>query len=144
VPPFISLYNISNHIVRMEHRLGIPQMLSCPPVPGEPPLPRLREPRWCERLRLRRPGKVPKTTDREDMRMAERQLEGADAILAEARKTKDTAERMANGEGPPGEADDIRVLAGMVHQVAEQVERLASIVSGDAAPLANSEDVEGA
>jgi hypothetical protein len=36
------------------------------------------------------------------------------------------------------------VLAGMVHQVAEQVERLASIVSGDAAPLANSEDVEGA
>jgi hypothetical protein len=74
--------------------------------------------------------------------MAERQLEGADAILAEARKTKETAERMANGEGPPGEADDIRVLAGMVHQVAEQVERLASIVSGDAAPLANSEDVE--
>jgi hypothetical protein len=72
--------------------------------------------------------------------MAERQLDGADAILAEARKTKETAERMANGDGPPGEADDIRVLAGMVHQVAEQVERLASIVSGDEAPLARSED----
>jgi hypothetical protein len=35
---------------------------------------------------------------------------------------------MANGDGPPGEADDIRVLAGMVHQVAEQVERLAGVV----------------
>ena len=71
--------------------------------------------------------------------MAERQLDGADAILAEAQKTKETAERMANGEGPPGEADDIRVLAGMVHQVAEQVERLAAIVSRDTAPLAESD-----
>ena len=35
-------------------------------------------------------------------------------IIAEARKTKETAERMANGDGPPGEADDIRILAGMV------------------------------
>ena len=70
--------------------------------------------------------------------MAERQLDGVDAILVEARKTKETAERMANGEGPPGEADDIRVLAGMVHQVAEQVERLAVLVQGDAAPLATS------
>ena len=64
--------------------------------------------------------------------------DGADAIIAEARKTKETAERMANGDGPPSEADDIRVLAGMVHQVAEQVERLAVIVSGDEAPLAHS------
>jgi hypothetical protein len=76
--------------------------------------------------------------------MAERQLDGADAIIAEARKTKETAERMANGEGPPGEADDIRVLAGMVHQVAEQVERLAGIVSRDEAPLARSEDSDTA
>jgi hypothetical protein len=65
---------------------------------------------------------------------------GVDAIIAEARKTKETAERMANGEGPPGEADDIRVLAGMVHQVAEQVERLASVVSGDEAPFAHGSD----
>jgi len=71
--------------------------------------------------------------------MAERQPEDADAILLEARKTKETAERMANGDGPPGEADDIRVLAGMVHQVAEQVERLASIVRDDTAPLAWSD-----
>ena len=65
---------------------------------------------------------------------------GVNAIVLEARKTKETAERMANGEGPPGEADDIRVLAGMVHQVAEQVERLASVVSGDEAPLAHKRD----
>ena len=64
--------------------------------------------------------------------------DGVDAIVAEARKTKETAERMANGDGPPGEADDIRVLAGMVHQVAEQVERLASLVGGGEAPLART------
>jgi hypothetical protein len=66
--------------------------------------------------------------------------DSADAIMAEARKTKETAERMANGEGPPDEADDIRVLAGMVHQIAEQVERLASVVSGGEAPLAQSDE----
>jgi hypothetical protein len=75
--------------------------------------------------------------------MAERRHEGADAILVEARKTKETAERMANGEGPPGEADDVRVLAGMVHQVAEQVERLARIVTAGEAPLARSDDDAG-
>jgi hypothetical protein len=66
--------------------------------------------------------------------------DGADAIIAEARKTKETAERMANGEGPPGQADDIRVLAGMVHQIAEQVERLAVVVTGGEAPLARSDE----
>ena len=40
--------------------------------------------------------------------------DGVEAIIAEARKTKETAERMANGDGSPGEADDVRVLAGMV------------------------------
>jgi hypothetical protein len=67
--------------------------------------------------------------------MAEKVMDEVNAIVAEARKTKETAERMANGEAPPGEADDIRVLAGMVHQIAEQVERLAIVVSGDEAPL---------
>ena len=66
--------------------------------------------------------------------------DGVEAIVAEARKTKETAERMANGEGPPGEADDIRVLAGMVHQVAEQVERLASVLGGSEAPLARTDE----
>ena len=63
-----------------------------------------------------------------------------EAIIAEARKTKETAERMANGDGPPGEADDIRVLAGMVHQVAEQVERLAGVVGGGEAPSSHEAD----
>jgi hypothetical protein len=66
--------------------------------------------------------------------------DGVEAIVAEARKTKETAERMANGNGPPGEADDIRVLAGMVHQLAEQVERLASVVGGDEPPLAHTDE----
>ena len=66
--------------------------------------------------------------------------DGVEAIVAETRKTKETAERMANGDGPPGEADDVRVLAGMVHQVAEQVERLASVVGGGEAPLAHTNE----
>ena len=72
--------------------------------------------------------------------MAEEVMDGVNAIVAEARKTKETADRMANGEGPPSEADDIRVLAGMVHQVAEQVERLARVVNGDEAPFAHERD----
>ena len=55
------------------------------------------------------------------------ELKGAEAIRSEARKTKETAERMANGDAP-SQADDVRVLAGMVHQLAEQVERLAGVV----------------
>jgi hypothetical protein len=47
-----------------------------------------------------------------------------ESALAEVRKTKETAERVANGEAEEG-ADQIRVLAGMIHQLAEQVERLA-------------------
>lgn len=46
-----------------------------------------------------------------------------DAILAEVRTTKDTADRVANGESTD-EADDVRVLAGLIRQLAEQVERL--------------------
>jgi hypothetical protein len=46
-------------------------------------------------------------------------------VRAEARKTKETAGRLANGDYPEG-ADHIRVLAGMIGQLAEQVERLAS------------------
>lgn len=72
--------------------------------------------------------------------MNDQQAPAVEAIVAEARKTKETAERVANGDGPPDEADDIRVLAGMIHQVAEQVERLAGIVQSDTAPLARSEE----
>lgn len=52
-----------------------------------------------------------------------------EVILAEVRSTKETADRIANGRSPKGGADDVRVLAGMVHQVAEQVERLAQLVA---------------
>lgn len=54
--------------------------------------------------------------------------EGLEAILAELRSTKDTADRIANGDSPKEGADDVRVLAGLVHQIAEQVERLGELV----------------
>ena len=61
--------------------------------------------------------------------------EVAETARTEARKTKETAERLANGEYPE-DADHIRVLAGMIHQLAEQVERLASQGSTDASEQA--------
>jgi len=48
----------------------------------------------------------------------------ADAVVAEIGKTRETADRLANGDYPEG-ADHIRVLAGMVKQLADQMERLA-------------------
>lgn len=45
--------------------------------------------------------------------------------VAELRKVKDTADRLANGDYP-ADADHVRVLAGMIRQLAEQVERLAA------------------
>lgn len=46
--------------------------------------------------------------------------------LAEVRKVKETAERLAKGEAAI-EADQIRVLAGLIHQLAEQVERMVDV-----------------
>ena len=46
--------------------------------------------------------------------------------LAEVTKVKETAERVANGETAAG-ADQIRVLAGLIHQLAEQVERMVDV-----------------
>jgi hypothetical protein len=46
-----------------------------------------------------------------------------EAARLEIRKVKETAERMAKGDYP-GEADQVRALAGLVHQLAEQTERL--------------------
>ena len=54
--------------------------------------------------------------------------DGLEVVLAEVRKTKETAERIANGESPKEGADDLRVVAGLVHQVAEQVERLGQLI----------------
>ena len=45
------------------------------------------------------------------------------AILAEAQATTETADKLANGDYPE-DADHVRVLAGMIKQVSEQVERL--------------------
>lgn len=70
--------------------------------------------------------------------------EGLQVILAEVRKTKETAERMANGESPKPGADEVRVLAGMVHQVAEQVERLAKVVDGGKPKATGHDDPEPA
>ncbi len=52
----------------------------------------------------------------------------AEAVRLEAGKTKETADRVANGESTD-EKDDRRVLAGMIKQVAEQVERLATLLA---------------
>ena len=51
------------------------------------------------------------------------------AILAEAEATTETADKLANGDYPE-DADHIRVLAGMIKQVSEQVERLAKHLQG--------------
>jgi hypothetical protein len=59
--------------------------------------------------------------------MATNANDGLEVILAEVRKTKETAERIANGESPKAGADDLRVVAGLVHQLAEQVERLGQL-----------------
>jgi hypothetical protein len=54
--------------------------------------------------------------------------EGLEVILAEVRNAKETAERIANGESPKEGADELRVVAGLVHQIAEQVERLGALI----------------
>jgi len=46
------------------------------------------------------------------------------AILAEAETTTETADKLANGDYPD-DADQVRVLAGLIRQTSEQVERLA-------------------
>ena len=51
------------------------------------------------------------------------------AILAEAGSTTETADKLANGDYPE-DADHIRVLAGLIRQTSEQVERLARSMQG--------------
>lgn len=51
-----------------------------------------------------------------------------DAVMAEARKTKETAAKLANGDYPE-DADHVRVLAGMIQKLAEQVETLAGVAA---------------
>ena len=47
------------------------------------------------------------------------------AALAEIKKVSEGAERLAKGDSAE-EADHVRVLAGLVHQLAEHTERLFS------------------
>jgi hypothetical protein len=51
------------------------------------------------------------------------EADSKDAPLAEVTKVKETAERLANGEAADG-VDQVRILAGLVFQLAEQIERL--------------------
>jgi hypothetical protein len=53
----------------------------------------------------------------------------AEAVADEAAKTRDTANQMA-GREPADVGTDVRVLAGMVQQLADQVERLALSLRG--------------
>jgi hypothetical protein len=57
------------------------------------------------------------------------------AVIEEVRKTRDTAARLANGEATD-DADHVRVLAGMIQKLAEQVGRLAG--DGQAASPASA------
>jgi hypothetical protein len=57
--------------------------------------------------------------------------------LAEVTKVKETAERLANGEAVAG-GDQIRVLAGLIHQLAEQVERMVDV--GNLTPMGRGPD----
>jgi hypothetical protein len=57
--------------------------------------------------------------------------------LAEVTKVKETAERLANGEAAAG-GDQIRVLAGLIHQLAEQVERMVDV--GNLTPMGRGPD----
>ena len=54
-------------------------------------------------------------------------------VLAEAQKTKETAAKLANGDYPK-DADHVRVLAGMIQKLAEQVAQLAGGTAGPKPP----------
>jgi hypothetical protein len=55
-----------------------------------------------------------------------------DAALVQIGKVKDTAEHLAKDDAPPG-ADQFRVIAGLVHQLAEHVERI--VAANSKAPI---------
>jgi len=62
-----------------------------------------------------------------------------EAALVEVAKVKETAERVANGDSS-ADADQIRVVAGLVHQLAEQTERLFASVRAPAAGGSRDEE----
>jgi hypothetical protein len=72
------------------------------------------------------------------MQAAERTNDRAGA-LAEVAKVRDTAERLANGDYPE-QADHVRVLAGLIGQLAEQVERMVPGEGGVVSSVATTEE----
>jgi hypothetical protein len=72
------------------------------------------------------------------MQTADRTNDRAGA-LAEVAKVRDTAEKLANGDYPE-QADHIRVLAGLIGQLAEQVERLVPEGAGSTSNVATVEE----
>ena len=78
---------------------------------------------------------------RTTQRMKEGQMTGQDmgiqepdvAALAEIKKVSQSAERLAKGDSTE-EADHVRVLAGLVHQLAEHTERLFRARTGPLVP----------
>jgi hypothetical protein len=81
-------------------------------------------------------------------RAAEPAATGIEAVLEEVRSTRVTAEQMAH-DGPSPGADVPRVLAGLVSHLAEQVERLGTVLSDPSqsarpsSPSANSAGAQG-
>ena len=55
------------------------------------------------------------------------------AALAEIKKVSESAERLAKGDSAE-EADHVRVLAGLIHQLAEHTERLFRASTGTPVP----------
>ena len=64
-----------------------------------------------------------------------------DAVRLEIRKIKETAERMANGDYPE-EADQLRSVAGLVHHLAEQTERLVQPMHAPLSGVVDRHDAE--
>lgn len=81
------------------------------------------------RLELGRAGDMPSMDSTQETAQVTPHDRAGEDPLAEVRKVAVTAERMANGDSPD-EADTTRVLAGLIHQLAEQVERLSDPAGG--------------
>jgi cytochrome c556 len=64
------------------------------------------------------------------MQATDREIDRTGA-LAEVAKVRETAQKLANGDYPE-QADHVRVLAGLIGQLAEQVERMSP--QGDMRP----------
>jgi hypothetical protein len=83
------------------------------------------DPRFGQRSEPRFPKGIPGNATRLERQGDDMATQSGDA-LTEVAKVKETAERLAKGQAAAG-ADQIRVLAGLIHQLAEQVERMVDV-----------------